>query len=131
MSNDKLTIEKFMTPMPHTIGFDITIDKAEHMMTQQRIKHLPVLKGGQLVGIVTDRDIQLLKTFPDVKADRVKVEEAFTEGPYQVTKETPLKIVVKEMAQRHYSSALVVDEKEKLVGIFTWVDALRAMSELI
>jgi CBS domain-containing protein len=49
-------IQKVMTPMPHTIGRDISIKTAFEMMREHRIRHLPVQEGGKLVGIFTAVD---------------------------------------------------------------------------
>jgi len=123
-------IEKFMTTVPHTIGADISISKAEKMMAEFRVRHLPVLDGGELVGIVSDRDIKMVMGFKDVDPDVVTVSEACSEEPYKVSPKAPLTEVCNEMAAHKYGSVLVVDNK-KLVGIFTWVDALNAFAELM
>ena len=44
-------IDKYMTPMPHTIGYDIPLKTALEMMRNHGIRHLPVQKGGKLVGV--------------------------------------------------------------------------------
>jgi acetoin utilization protein AcuB len=123
-------ISKFMTAMPHTIGVDQTLAKAEKMMSEHRIRHLPVLEAGRLVGILSDRDIKLVETFKDVEPDQVNVEDAYTPEPFVVKADANLAEVCREMASRKYGCALVMDNN-KLVGIFTWVDALNAMSELM
>ena len=69
-------ISKYMTVMPHTIGFDQSVDKALGIMKEFKIRHLPVLKGGNLVGIISERDIQLLMSFPDVDKNKCTVEDA-------------------------------------------------------
>ncbi len=123
-------VSKYMTVMPHTIGFDQPIEKALMMMKEYKIRHLPVLNSGSLVGIITERDIQLLMSFPDVDKKKCTVEDAYTPDPYQTKPEAHLDAVCEEMAAHKYGCALVVDNK-KLVGIFTWVDALTAMSHLM
>ncbi|MFP5518742.1 MAG: CBS domain-containing protein [Bdellovibrionia bacterium] len=123
-------IDKYMTTAPHTVGADVSLTKAEKIMGEMRVRHLPVLEGGQLVGVLSDRDIKLVESFKDVDPDKVSVREAFTEQPYVVSPRAPLDEVCKEMAAHKYSSVLVVDN-HKLVGIFTWVDALNAMGELL
>ena len=124
------TIQKYMTTAPHSIGSDQTLITAEKMMTKYGIRHLPVLEGGNLKGIITDRDIKFLKGFESmdpkvVKLSDISINEVFTVEPHSLLDE-----VCDVMAENKYGSAIVLDNC-KLVGIFTWVDALRAMSELL
>ncbi len=124
------TVRKYMTTAPHTIGYDQPLVKAERMMNEFRIRHLPVLNGGKLVGILTDRDVKLVESFKDVDSAKVKVEEAFTPEPYITSPEASLADVCAQMAAHRYGCVLVCDN-QKLVGIFTWVDALKAFDELL
>lgn len=119
-----------MSTTPHTIGSDQTLDKAEKMMAQHHIRHLPVLSGGNLVGILSERDIKLVESFRDVDPTKVTVEEACTPEPYIVAASTPLTEVCANMAAKRYGCALICDN-HKLVGIFSWVDALNALNELM
>ena len=123
-------VQKYMTVLPHTIGADQSLEKAEKMMAEFRVRHLPALDGGKLVGIVTDRDIKLVETFRDVDAAKVKVAEAYSSDPYVTSPGASLVEVCREMAANKFGCALVCDNR-KLVGIFTWVDALNAMSDLM
>ncbi len=88
-----------------------------------------MLKGGRLLGILTDRDIRLLESL-DSGASELPVSEAMTEEPYTVEPDTTLDQVVHEMAEKKYGSAVVV-QNHKIVGIFTTVDACRALAELL
>ena len=123
------SLSKFMTTVPHTIGSDQTLAKASQMMAEFRIRHLPVLNGGRLVGILTDRDVKLVESFKDVDPAKVKVEEAYTPDPYIASPNSRLDEVCEMMASKKFGCALVCDN-HKLVGIFTWVDALTALNEL-
>lgn len=67
------TVQKYMTVQPHTIGFDQSIAKAQETMSKYRIRHLPVLKGGKLVGILSDRDLNFVLTFKDTDPQNAKV----------------------------------------------------------
>ena len=124
------TISKYMTTLPHTIGAEQTLDKASKLMNELRVRHLPVLSGGKLVGILTERDIQLVEGFKDVDPESVTVSEAYSPEPYIASPESSLAEVCEHMATKKYGCALVCDNK-KLVGIFTWIDALNAMNELL
>ena len=124
------TVQKFMTYVPKTIGFDQSIAKASELMRKLHLRHLPVLKAGKLVGIITDRDINMVLSFKDVDANSMTVDEAYTPDPYFTTPTALLNEVVAEIAEKKYGCALVVDNGN-LVGIFTEIDAYKALSELL
>lgn len=119
-----------MTYTPKSIGFDQTLSQASEFMRKLHLRHLPVLKGGELVGILTDRDIKLAMSFKDVDSNSMTVEEALTPDPYFTSPTAPLNEVVANMAEHKYGCALVVDHG-KLVGIFTETDAYKALAELL
>jgi acetoin utilization protein AcuB len=124
------TIQKFMTTQPHSIGKEQTMAAAHVMMREYRIRHLPVLTGGKLVGVLSDRDLSLLETLKDVDPKEVLVEDAMTADPYAVEPDAPLDEVVSTMAEHKYGCAVVM-QNNKLVGIFTTVDACRAFAEML
>ncbi|MBX9767409.1 MAG: CBS domain-containing protein [Bdellovibrionales bacterium] len=124
------TVQKYMTTLPKSIGYDQPIVKAQQFMKELGLRHLPVLKGGELVGVLTDRDINLVLQFKDVDPLKMRVEEAYTPEPYFTSPTALLSEVVAHMAEKKYGCALIVDNG-KLVGIFTEVDAYKALSELL
>jgi acetoin utilization protein AcuB len=119
-------ISEYMTPMPHTVGSEQTIKFAQHLMLKHAIRHLPVLHGGELHGVVSDRDLGIVASLNEVDPDSTTVEEAMTQETYTVSKETPLFDVLQEMLDHKYGSAIVV-EGMRIVGIFTTYDALRLL----
>jgi len=100
------------------------------MMREHNIRHLPVLRGAKIVGLVSDRDLNTLETLKDVDPHKVLVSEAMTEDPYLVSPDAALDEVVSTMADRKYGSAVVM-QHDKVVGIFTTVDACRAFADLL
>ncbi|MGB5811856.1 MAG: CBS domain-containing protein [Polyangiales bacterium] len=119
-------ISEYMTPLPHTIGSEQTITFAQQMMEKYGIRHLPVLHGGELHGIVSDRDLGMIAGLNEVNPDETTVEESMTQEAYTVSKDTPLLSVLKEMLAHKYGSAIVV-EGNKIVGIFTTHDSLKLL----
>ena len=124
-------IRDVMTLMPATIDQRETLLTAQEMMVKQDIRHLPVTDKGKLVGILSDRDLQI----------GLNVEEHFQGGellsvnyvcsfnPYCVTPDTPLDEVARYMASHHISSALIM-AGDKIEGIFTSTDACRWIGQL-
>jgi len=130
MSKSIPKIQKYMTPHPHTIGKEQKLSIAHEFMSKHQIRHLPVLDGGKLVGILTDRDLRLVESFKDVDPKKLNVEDAMTQTSYTVSPDAPLNEVAAEMAEHKYGSAVVM-QSNQVVGIFTTVDAMRALSELL
>jgi acetoin utilization protein AcuB len=124
------SIQKYMTTSPHTVGDDQPMTVAHRMMREHHIRHLPVLRGAKIVGLVSDRDLNLVESLKDVDPGKVLVSEAMSQDPYLVSPDAALDEVVSTMAEKKYGSA-VVTQHDKVVGIFTTVDACRAFSDLL
>lgn len=124
--NDEPRVGTYMTMWPHSIGRDQSLSLAAAMMRDHQVRHLPVLDGGQLVGVLSERDIALVEALAPLDPDRVSVEEAMTPMPYAVTPETPLSRVVRMMADHRYGCTVVM-ERGKVVGLFTTTDALTVL----
>jgi acetoin utilization protein AcuB len=97
-------------------------------MRQHGIRHLPVLEGGRVVGLLSERDALLVESLPGVNPTVVRVDEAMAQDVFQVSPEDPVAEVVETMIDRKVGSAVVVDE-DRTVGVFTTVDALRALRD--
>jgi acetoin utilization protein AcuB len=123
-------IENFMTQVVHTIGRKRTLAEAHVTMRELKVRHLPVIERGKLVGIVSLRDLHLVETLPDVVPDEVSVDDAMSEDVFAVSPDTPLAEVARRMAKLKYGSAVVM-ERGKVVGIFTATDALKALDFLL
>jgi len=122
----------FMTPFPHSIDVDAPLENAHKLMREHRFRHLPVMSGGEIVGILTDRDIKLVlgPDFGSPEERELRVRDAYVERPCVVPASTPVAKVARVMAQNRIGSAIVT-KHGKLVGIFTVTDACRALAEII
>jgi acetoin utilization protein AcuB len=130
MSKPIPPVSKYMTAAPVSVNRDVTLAAASKLMQEQRIRHLPVMDGGALLGVITERDIRFAESFSIVDPEQVSVYGAMVESPYVVKPETPLDEVVSTMAENKYGSALIV-QNDSVVGMFTTVDACRALGELL
>lgn len=117
-----------MTALPLTIGQEQTIATAEALLSKHRFRHLPVLHGGALVGVISDRDVALATRWASAEAT---VEEAMSPEPYTVHPDADLAEVAEHMASHRLGSAVVVDATGHVVGIFTTVDAMRALGDCL
>lgn len=119
-----------MSPLTHTIGDDQPMSEATRRMHEFDIRHLAVLRGGRLVGILSERDIALVQNFPGVDPDTTVVAEAMTDEPYHTGPDALLVDVLEQMATNKYGAALVA-EGIKPVGIFTNTDAVALARDLL
>ncbi|MDJ0851279.1 MAG: CBS domain-containing protein [Myxococcota bacterium] len=125
------TVKWAMTPFPWFSRPSDDIEQALELMREQDIRHLPVQREGELVGIVTQRDIQLAQTMSAGSGGRrLRVEDVCAFEPYVVDVGDRLDGVLVEMARRKIGSALVV-KQGKLAGIFTATDACRAFGDFL
>jgi len=123
------TIREFMTVSPHTIAIERTLSDAHKLMREHGIRHLPVLEGGRLVGMVSQRDLHLLETLRDVNPAEIRVEEAMSQDVLEVDPAASLARVARVMGKRKLGSAVVTHGGE-IVGIFSTVDALFALATI-
>lgn len=130
MSKSIPQISKYMTTTPHTAPPGLTLTEAMKLMKEHQIRHLPILDGGQLIGMLTERDIRMIESLKDVNPALVIAADAMSQEVYAVSPESTLDEVAAEMASKKYGSAVVM-QNQKVVGIFTVVDALTALAELL
>jgi len=136
MEQMKTKVRDWMTPNPITIEADATIVEAIHLLKEKNIRRLPVVKGGRLVGLVTER---MLLSFSPGKATsmdtwevhyllaRTPVTAAMNAKPNTVTADTDLADCAQLIHDRKLNGITVVDDKGALVGILTTTNALEAL----
>lgn len=125
-----LTIDALMTRSPHTVGLTVPLVEAKKLMALHGIRHLPVLDAGALVGLLSDRDVQLAESLARFEAQDLLVEDAMSQAPYAVSPQTTLAEVAFAMGQRKLGSAVVM-EGAKVVGVFTTTDGMRVLATLL
>jgi acetoin utilization protein AcuB len=121
-----------MTRAPLTVTATETIGEADDLMSQNKIRQLPVVKGKELIGIITDRDLLSflsgsLLASPEQRelALKTRVREIMTSDPITVGPDDDLEEAVELLIEEKVGGIPVVDETEGLVGIVTYVDVLR------
>lgn len=124
------TVQKYMSTSPHTIGAEQTLAAAQKVMGDHHIRHLPVLHGGKLVGILTDRDLHVVEALEGVDPTKVLVDDAMSSIVYTVEPGAMLDEVAAEMAEHKFGSAIVTHNGH-VVGMLTTVDLARALAELL
>ncbi len=123
-------IRKLMTPFPYAVDVEDDTLAAEALMTEHDFRHLPVTRDGELVGIITSRDIAsyVRALGGSTRNQAVSVRHVYRADAYIVDMDTPLDDVLEAMAQRRIGSALVT-RKGRLAGVFTTSDLCRFVTD--
>lgn len=99
-------------------------------MWQLGVRHLPVLDGGKLVGVLSERDVAFATSIASIDPDEVPVGDAMSSEPLVVGPEMPLGVVARTMAQKKVGCVIVVDGRD-VVGIITTTDALAILADVL
>jgi acetoin utilization protein AcuB len=120
-----IAVSDVMTREVITIGPDTPCEKARAVMDEHRIRHLPIVTGGRLVGMLSDRDIRSATGAVSARADHI-----MTRDPVTVTSRTRVEHAARRMLEGRFGALPVVDG-DMLVGIVTYTDLLRAFVDVI
>jgi len=123
-------ISEFMTANPTTIAPNLTLDDARERMYVNNIRHLVVVDGTRVVGVLSTRDLYLISSLSVVDSSAVPVGVAMASEPYTCNGETPLMEVAAQMQEHRYGCVVVVDQGAP-VGIFTTTDAMRVLRQTL
>ena len=126
-----VTVDEFTTPEPVTATEDLSIDELQRLMEKHGIRHLPVVRGESVVGVISDRDVRLVAGLTYAEKHQVRAGDVMTPDPLIVSATARLDEVALAMSERKVGSAIVTEADGKLLGIFTATDALNALIEIV
>jgi acetoin utilization protein AcuB len=113
---------------------------ANEMMHDNDIRHLPVVEGGQVVGIVSDRDLRCYlselflsepETTPAVARKTITVRQVMQTKPVMLEPESDIQEVIDCMLEFKIGAVLVTDTEGHLRGVISYEDVIRAARELL
>jgi CBS domain-containing protein len=110
-----------MTEAPQSARPDMTASDAAGLMKQLDVGIIPVVEGGKLVGLVTDRDLAMRVLAERRSGDEVRLADIATGSPVTVTPDTKLAEARQLMAE-HQVRRLPVMKGDQLVGILSLGD---------
>ncbi len=122
-------IEENMSANPSYIASTVSVREASDFMHEMGFRHLPVIDQERLVGILSERDLRQAVLLAD--SVPLSVGDVMISEPYCVRAGTRLSEVVSELADRKIGSAIVVDDDDVLIGIFTTTDALHILNNIL
>jgi acetoin utilization protein AcuB len=123
------SVSRYMTREPYRVETTASLEEARALMRDHEIRHLPVMDGDKLAGVISDHDVRIAQAVPGVNLDHIECARLLTE-PVCVWGETSLDDVVELMAKRR-SDCVVVLGGQGVQGVFTSIDALHALGEIL
>lgn len=123
-------VEEFTTPDPISINEEMGLEELLRLMNAEDIRHLPVMRDDELVGIISDRDVRLFAGMPYEDRKDLTAADIMSEDLLSIEASTPLDQAALMMSG-HKVSSLIVCEEGEFLGIFTATDALNALIEIL
>jgi CBS domain-containing protein len=130
-------VKDWMTRDVVTIPPETTLPEVDHLMAEKRIRRLPVVKDGQLVGIITRSDAQSAEP-SDAKwvsvwelnylLSTLTIEKVMTPNPITISQDATIGETTQLMLEHKISSLPVVDNQGNIVGIITESDIFRLVA---
>lgn len=118
-----MQVRNWMTEQVESVRPDDDIGAVRARFRQRRVRQFPVLDGGRLVGIITDRDVRSVSA-PDAVVAAVMTPDPITTTPGMSVEDAAA------LVRQRKIGALPVVENGALVGIVSESDLLQAMVEL-
>jgi len=132
-SRTAVTVRDLMTQNPTTLDRNETLDLAESIMNLGRIRHMPVVDDGKVVGIVSQRDMFRSALITSLGFGRkttgaliktIKIKEIMSEKVVTISPDASIKEAARQMMEKKIG-CLPVLEGDRLVGIVTETDMLQ------
>ena len=122
-------VREHMTHLPVESDRCETVAEAVRLMEMHHVRHLPVMTGSRLRGIVSQSDIVAARLRHGDALDEMPLEAICQADVLTVSPVMPIDQVAEKLLDRHVGSAVVVDGGY-VVGMFTKTDALRVLVAL-
>jgi len=128
-----------MSRPPITIGPEMSINDALALFKKERIRRAPVIKGGKLVGIVSEKDLLNASPSPattlsiwemNYLLSKLTVSEVMTKNVITVAEDTPIEEAARIMADNKIGGLPVV-KGARVVGIITETNLFKMFLELM
>ena len=133
------TVREHMTPNPLTVDVTMSVAKAHRIMGDKSVRHLPVVKNGDLIGIVTLSDILDLSLSesnhmnffePNYLMGSVPVDELMTPEPVTISPNNSV-LEAADLMFEHDIGSLPVMEDSKIIGIITKTDIFHLVVRIL
>jgi len=136
-STEPVAVQDLMARNPATLDRNETLDLAETVMKLGRIRHMPVVEAGKVVGILSQRDLfrsalvvalEFGQKTTSALIKTIRVKEVMSQSVITIAPDASVKEAARVMIERKIGCLPVV-ERDKLVGLITETDILRYVTE--
>ena len=121
---DRNQVGTWMTTNPATAAPDEKLSSVHAIMVEGKFRSMPVVKDGQVVGVITDRDLRRHEGF----TEHTDVRQAMSDQIITVTPRTPISEAARLLRDLKIGGLPVLQGNE-LVGVITTTDILGALTE--
>jgi len=134
-----MNISKYMTQKLITATPGMTVEQAFLLMRTHRVRHIPVVEGETLVGIISDRDLRRPRWAEHIDDwtayyqinDSHTVSDVMSRNPETVRASDHVLKAVKIFRERRYGALPVLNKDGDLIGILSAQDLLGALEEFL
>lgn len=122
---DKTPVKDVMSDVPHVTEPKTTLRSAAKIMEEYECGSLPICENGELVGIITDRDIVIFGLASDKDVDECTVEEIMTTRVFTCYEDDTLEVAADTMGDLEVRRLVVLGEDNKITGIISVSDMIK------
>ncbi len=133
-------VSKRMTPNPVTITSTMTVSEATNLMKSNKFRRLPVVDGGKLVGIVTDRDLREVSPSPATTLSvyelnyllaKMVIKDIMKTDVITIGVDATIEEAALVMYNKKIGGLIVVDAIGAVVGIITETDIFKCFVDVM
>ncbi|MFT4624577.1 MAG: acetoin utilization protein AcuB [Myxococcota bacterium] len=121
-------VRDWMTPSPSSVSPDLPLDEVVDRMYQGSFRHVPVVEGGRVVGLISYTDLIRVGFGDDLPSNEGCARDVMVGPVATTTPQTPLAEAASLMLAEKYGCLPVV-QGDQLVGILTDTDFVRGVAE--
>jgi acetoin utilization protein AcuB len=132
-------VKNWMSKNVVTVDVDASMQIATMLMKMHHIRMLPVIEHGELVGIITDRDLKKASASDATSLEihellflltKIKVKEIMTKAPITVTPDWTIEETAELLLKHKISGVPVIGGKKAIAGVITQTDVFRVLISL-
>ena len=119
-----MLVREYMSANPFVLSPDEDVTKAFNLLLENRVRQAPVVDKGELVGIVSDRDLRMAMV-QNLKMNKLTVGFIMTKDPVTITEDSKVTDASKLLGIGKFNAIPVIEDTGKLKGIISTTDIMK------